>query len=336
MTIDRAREEAAAWRARLDAPDCSLLERDEFERWKSASPLNAQAFAAVEALSRRLLQQVTIDSRLKALADSAYALGAADTRVVARAPRRRRAVLAMAASVALAAVGVQLLRISPEAVIDEAEHATGPRQRQDVALADGSLVQLDADSVIKVRFTGRERRIDLERGRAVFEVAHDASKPFIVSVGGEEVKALGTRFQVQLQRQSVDVVLMQGSVLVSDSSQLAEGQQRLVPGQGLSMQAGSPASSWLRRDVDLQVATSWARGRLLFRSTELADALVEINRYSTRPVVLGDPGLAGLPVSGNFLVGESDLAVSAFAAVLPIEIVQGEKEIILFRRRDNS
>ena len=88
-----------------------------------------------------------------------------------------------------------------------------------------------------------------------------------------------------------------------------------------------------KRAVDAQMATSWSRGRLVFRGTPLGEALQEVNRYGSRKVRLGDPDLAELPVGGNFIAGETDLIVSAFAAALPLRVAEGSTgEIILFRR----
>jgi transmembrane sensor len=89
----------------------------------------------------------------------------------------------------------------------------------------------------------------------------------------------------------------------------------------------------VKRAVDAQAVTSWSRGRLVFRGTPLGEALQEVNRYGSRKVRLGDPDLAELPVGGNFIAGETDLIVSAFAAVLPLRVAEGSTgEIILFRR----
>ena len=83
--------------------------------------------------------------------------------------------------------------------------------------------------------------------------------------------------------------------------------------------------------------TSWRQGRHLFRATPLAEAVEEVNRYASRKVRLGDPALAELQVGGNFIAGDSEQIVAAFAAVLPVRIVQGgNNEIILFHSSDSS
>ena len=89
----------------------------------------------------------------------------------------------------------------------------------------------------------------------------------------------------------------------------------------------------VKTTVDSYMATSWSRGRLVFRGTPLGEAIEEVNRYSTRKVRLADPSLASLPVGGNFIAGDSELILSAFAAALPLRSVDGGGgEILLFRR----
>jgi transmembrane sensor len=87
------------------------------------------------------------------------------------------------------------------------------------------------------------------------------------------------------------------------------------------------------RTVDARVATSWSLGRLVFRGTRLADALQQVNRYAATKVRLADLSLADMPVSGNFVVGDSEAVVAAFAAVLPLEIAASGDELLLYRRQ---
>jgi transmembrane sensor len=125
----------------------------------------------------------------------------------------------------------------------------------------------------------------------------------------------------------VVVVLTEGSVSVTQ----AGWQGRLTPGEQLTLQGAGTAP--VKLSVDTHLATSWARGRLVFRGTPLAEALEEVNRYSTRKLRLADPSLASLPVGGSFIAGDSELVLSAFVAALPLRAVEGGGgEILLFRR----
>jgi transmembrane sensor len=329
--LDHTLEQAARWRARLASPDCTEADRCDFRRWQVTDQSHARAYAAMQRLADSLALLIATDPRLTAMADKAYAARA--TRFDATRDFFRRAAfpLGLAASILIAFLAV---RFGP-AVTDSAgpatEYVTAPGEQRQLTLDDGSVVHLDVDSRIDVRMTKNERKIELLSGRALFEVAHDASKPFAVSAGNSRVVALGTRFQVLRAQQHVVVTLAEGSVAVT-RTQPGQGQQdRLRPGEELSF--GSDATTWVKRTVDPVIATSWSRGRLIFRSTPLAEAVEEINRYAARKVRLGDPCLARLTIAGNFIAGDSKPIVEALAAVLPLRVVEvSGDELVLFPR----
>jgi transmembrane sensor len=242
---------------------------------------------------------------------------------------------ALAASIAIAAVTVRLAVDFKDSAVPPVVYTTTPEARRDITLADGTVVYLDVASEISVRITATERQIALVEGRALFEVAHDAMRPFVVSAADSRTTALGTRFQVQRDGQNVTVTLAEGKVAVTGRSESSPWQETLVPGEQITVgaedstaQSGTPR----KRAVDAGMSTSWTRGRLVFHGTPLDEALAEVNRYSDRKVRLGDPDLAGLTVAGNFIAGDSEAVVTAFAAVLPIRAVDGGGELILFRR----
>jgi transmembrane sensor len=167
----------------------------------------------------------------------------------------------------------------------------------------------------------------------LFQVAHDATRPFSVSTETSRTTALGTQFQVQRDDDHVVVTLAEGSVAVEGSAHggSASWQDQLRPGEQLSIDAKTAERSL--HIVDTQLVTSWTLGRHVFRATPLHEALDEVNRYASKKVRLGDPSLADLPVAGNFVAGDSEVVVEAFSAVLPLRVVKGgEQELILFRR----
>jgi transmembrane sensor len=330
-------DRAAYWHARLGAPDCTDGERAEFERWWLASPAHARAYSVAEALSAEVSCAAEPGSRLERMADEAFAMGRETSlaKVVplqARKPRRRWLVpAALAASVVIAAVTVRLAADFKDAAAVPAVVYSTEAERRDVSLSDGSVVSLDVASEISVRITETERQIVLVEGRAVFDVAHDAMRPFVVSAAGSRTTALGTRFQVQRDGQSVVVTLAEGKVAVTGRTDSTAWQETLVPGEEISIDPEAGAMP-RKRAVDAGMSTAWTRGRLVFLGTPLDEAIAEVNRYSDRKVRLGDPDLARLAVAGNFIAGDSEAAVSAFAAMLPIRAVDGGSEIILFRR----
>jgi transmembrane sensor len=340
-TDERIRTEAARWHARLAADDCTNSDRIEFQRWWARHPRHAAAYQQAEGVAAKLAERSSLDARLMAMADDAFAMGANDApyetesdaggaAAARRAPRHARrwwVPASLAATIVMAFVSVRLAgyRVTAAPPIT---YASSEQSRRDVTLPDGSSVQLDVDSEIRVTFAERRRDIVLVDGRALFVVAKDAARPFVVSAGEAHTTALGTRFQVQREGQQVLVTLTEGAVAVTSD---AGRRETLSPGEQISLSTDGQVHE--KRAVDAQAVTSWSRGRLAFRNTPLGDALQEVNRYGTRKVRLGDPELADLPVDGNFIAGETESIVSAFVAALPLRVAADSTgEIILFRR----
>lgn len=327
MENERTLREAAGWHARLHAPDCTDEDRLAFEHWRRSNVAHARAFEMAQRMSARL-DSLREDPRVRAMAQQARADGDAHR------PARWMLPAALAASVALAMV---TLRFLPDMFAGDAAVAyeSSADQTRTVTLQDGSTVQLDVGTRITVQMSTDHRRINLLSGRAMFDVAHDRSRPFAVTAAQARTTALGTRFQVQLQTDQVVVTLAQGSVAIDDQSRTRGWHEQLRPGEQLSVDM---KTAMLKKTaVDASVATSWTRGRHLFRGTPLRDAIEEVNRYAHKKVRLGDPSLGALAVGGNFIAGDSELIVGAFAAVLPLSVVDdGNKEIILFRRHETQ
>jgi transmembrane sensor len=333
----RTLDEAARWYARLQAADCSLQERAAFRKWKEADERHALAYEQACQAAAGIDQLMALDPRMQALLDEALipAVAPGVVEPVSHIARVRRWAIpaALAASVALAFVSLLLVgqaTRAPDGVVLQAEAA--PRTFK---LEDGSTVQMDVNTKVRVWMTAQQREVTLEAGRAMFEVAHDRSRPFSVTAATSRTTALGTQFQVELDRSEVVVTLAEGSVAIHNEGPAQIWQEQLHPGEQLRIDVASAARD--KQVVDASVVTSWTRGRLVFRNTRLADAIEQVNRYSTKKVRLADPSLSELHVAGNFIAGDSDLIVDALASALPLRVVEGgEKEIILFRRYDDS
>jgi transmembrane sensor len=323
---------AARWYARIHAPDCTGRDREEFEAWLRGSPDHWRAYADAEQTVRLFDELLQNDPQVRALADAARG-PRADA-----APRRWKAPAALAASLIIALVAVRLGGVDRDAPAAE-RFATSVLEQRDITLADSSVVHLDVGSEIAVNMTEHGREITLTRGRAMFDVAKDWKRPFVVTAGGTRTTALGTKFQIEHSAERVVVVLTEGSVSVTPdrlpSDDPAAWEERLAPNERLSFEEGRDRP--VKTTVDTYMATSWSRGRLVFRGTPLAEAIEEVNRYSTRKLRLADPSLASLTVGGNFIAGDSELILSAFAAALPLRSVDGGGgEILLFRRYESG
>ena len=180
-------------------------------------------------------------------------------------------------------------------------------------LPDGSVVKLSADSAVEVSFSSRQRSVLLTRGEANFEVAKNMSRPFVVRVESVYVRAVGTAFDVRLLSDSINVLVTEGRVWVSDSSSgrsllAATGQGAspvLSAGQGLRVRrsaAGnsSAAAATVFSPEEMKEALAWEERRLFFHDDRLADIVAEFNRFNRHRLAIGSPELAERKFGGTF------------------------------------
>lgn len=232
--------------------------------------------------------------------------------------------LAAAAAFALAWVGFQVF----DGPRPTAETAVGAFQR--LELADGSVVQLNTDSAVRVRFADDARRVELLRGEAYFSVAKDPTRPFTVNAGPVAVRAVGTAFNVRLRPEAVEVLVTKGKVAVRDMTNdrspqitdpdsagtassgnsspvsgflLGAGERALVPMPTTQAAVTATPVSAVVEPVDepaIERALAWQERRLEFDATPLAEVVAEFNRYNHHQLVIADPWLAGKQFGGAF------------------------------------
>ncbi|PWK81827.1 FecR family protein [Fulvimonas soli] len=314
-------EQAERWFARLRADDCAAADRRAFEDWRASDPRHAEAYDETRRLWAGMLP-LAADAEVAAWRRQARA--AADR---PRAPRLRRPLLGLAAAaamLALAAGGYLAWRTQapPPAV---ARYATAAGEVRALVLADGSRLTLNADTVLEASMGAQARTVYLRRGEAVFDVVHEAARPFVVHAAGNVIRDIGTRFDVELDGARTDITVAEGIVNVTrdgKTATLAHGEQ-LAVGEGL----------WRRRSIDPSVATGWTQGMLVFRQTPLEEAVAQANRYGRGRLVVEDPSLAQLPISGDFHAGETDSLVHALESAFPIRARRGAGDVIRLSRR---
>ena len=312
IRVETAETEAAAWHARLGA---SRVDPDTIERffaWRQ-EPANAEAYQRVE--------KVWTDSgAFERDPLITQALEAAMSRKSARrpGPGLSRGLAGVAAIGVAAALGLGLwVWIDGRGV-----YATSVGEQKVVQLADGSSVRLDTGSRVRVRFDDARRRVELEQGQALFTVAHDAGRPFVVAAGAARVTAVGTVFDVRREAGEVRVTLVSGAVDVEAGQ--GRGKERMVAGR----QARVGPERIRTAAVDVATAISWTEGRVVFRGTPLKAAVAEVNRYLTHKIVLDAPGLEAEPVSGVFKTGDRDAFVSAATTALRLRAAANEDEAV--------
>lgn len=295
----RLSDEAIDWLARLGSGHATPKDRLAFLRWRQRSA--AHEAAAVEA--ETLLRAVGETRQ----ADQLRRHGA----LLTRRPVGRRVLFAGAAAASLAVVAVGLPSLGPLSAL-YADYATGVGGRKRVALADGSVAILNTATAISVDYSGKERRVTLHDGEALFEVAKDASRPFIVVAGDVEVRAVGTAFVVRLK----EVTVSEGTVDVAIGGRPPI---RVVAGQRLDLGEGD---RFKLSTVDIDAATAWQRGKLIFNRRPLESVIAELQRYRAgRVVVLGDR-LKALEVTGVFDLDDTDRILRTIEETTKARVVQ--------------
>ena len=301
---ERIRREAADWAVRMDGPEAERV-RLPFERWRAADPRHRRVYAEMEEI-RRLAR------RLGEMPSGQAHLARRSSFVVTR----RWRVAAMAASVLLVVGGgVSLWRLRDAPLPGPVSLATRVGELRHVVLADGTRVTLDTDSAVEERFTASERLVRLVRGRARFDVAPGVGRPFMVAAGDRIILDRGTVFDVGMGREGVKVTLLRGAVEVRGSAAGGGGAApvRLVPGQvfASAASAGAPLVSAAPRGGE-----QWVSGMLSFDGAALGDVVAEANRDSAHRIVLGDPALASLRVTGTFRAGPAETLAPVLATAL--------------------
>jgi transmembrane sensor len=215
-------------------------------------------------------------------------------------------------------------------------YATGIGEQRTIRLPDSSLVDLNACSVIKVRFSRNMRTVQLVEGQALFHVAKDTHRPFIVHSGGLAVRAVGTEFDVYRKRTGTVVTVLEGRVAIEgrdregDVSPTSPPEATLSAGEQLTV---TNAITTLRpRLADVSAATAWTQRRFVFEDTPLADVAEEFNRYSARRLIIEDPELARQQISGIYSSTNPSPLIGFLSAQPQLEVTETEHEIRVKRR----
>jgi transmembrane sensor len=199
---------------------------------------------------------------------------------------------------------------------------------QRVSLADGSRITLNTDSEVRVALDDRERHVRLDQGEAFFQVAKDASRPFIVGVDGTRVIAVGTAFSVRRNGDEVLVVVTEGEVKIESTNR---GPVH-VPAGNLARTRRDQITLQPQAAVELDAALSWRTGFLVFRETPLTVAAAEFNRYNARKIVVADAGVGSIRLSGKFRSTQHDAFIRLLEAGFPVRVQQAGDQVILTRR----
>lgn len=311
--------QAAEWLVRLDDEEASLRDYELFLRWRNQSTPHRAAFERLSADWGAL-------DRLEGLNDYAAVMDYAQTARLDEPRRERRWFLGLAASLVLAAgaVGLGAMKGLSPADDEATTHHTMVGERESIRLADGTLVELNTNSLIQVRYSASAREVRLMQGEAYFDVARDVSRPFSVFAGKGVVTALGTAFTVRMREEEVDVMVSTGHVSLAVLDGVALGGARplaeLKAGQDALIARQEVAEV---RDLGLEELSrklSWRSGILAFRGEPLADVVADMSRYTAIRIDIDDEALRGLPVDGYFRIGEIDAMLEALEIMAGLRV----------------
>jgi transmembrane sensor len=300
---------AAAWHARIDAPD---MDWARFGDWLAADPSHRAAYDSVALL----------DAEIGAAAPAiAAVLPANDDRLADRPPVARSSRWrwmaggtggALAAGLALLFVMSPVANTGDRAVL----YATNAGDTRAITLADGSAMRLDRGSRVSVS-GGTTPLIEIADGAASFSVRHDPSRTVIVRAGGYDIQDIGTRFAVVNAQGRISVAVAEGSVRVSPHVDDGSPPTTLTAGQRIDI---DPAVGIAERRTVLPASVAdWSDGRLDYDGAPLTLVVADISRYARAPLVV-DPSAAGLVFSGVLTIGDGSRLLDQLRAVLPLRL----------------
>jgi transmembrane sensor len=312
---ERIRERAARWAiARREHETWTESNQVELNSWLAQSPVHMVSYLRIQSAWDR--------------ADRLAAMRTPSNRT--RIDQARPLILRFSMVVlALAIVGlVAFAIVLPKS--GEKAFSTPIGGHATVTLADGSQIELNTSTAIRVSDDTTERAVWLDRGEAYFSVKHDPTRPLIVLVNGHRIVDVGTKFLVREERTQVRVSLIEGSVNFESASERSKSSTTLEPGDVVVATANS--LSMTRQPVaKLADELGWRTGLVIFKHASLSDAVMEINRYGQKKVVIADPGVGDLKISGAFPVRDADLFARVARIALGVRVEDRHDTIVISR-----
>lgn len=323
-------EQACVWISRIDR-GLNELETQQLCTWAQANQSNKKALFEMA----ELWDDMSALNELSALFPLKAGSSEKTERRVWSPPVRWSIAASFASAIVIASSWLfsQSLHHQGIAVAQHSHyHETGIGEQRPVTLQDGSVVHLNTNTVVSVDFNGTSRNINLLRGEAHFDVAHNPDRPFIVSAAGKEVTAIGTAFNVEIfEQSSIEVLVTEGKVLV----EATENEQTDVvssPSDSLHtfMIAGDKAefsdvtaAEKTRLSLDqVQKDLAWQQGMLVFQGESLSEVLLEVSRYTQAEFEVLDDDIKQTRVAGYFKVGDTQGLLRALKNNFAISSVQ--------------
>lgn len=344
-------DQACAWIARLRSDAVTSSDHREFSRWLSSSAQNRHAFDEMAELWGDLgaLKHMPVDELFPESVPTSEPARTQPTQTQATRITKAKSPAAtagrgwdfaqwlmgggLAAACLVAALWVGNHWLGGEGAREQV-YLTKVGETRTVALPDGSQVQLNTNTELRVAFSRGERNTRLLRGEAYFDVARQTARPFTVAAGSANVRVLGTAFNVERNPGNTRVSVTDGVVAVSET-QSTPGLQpesvKLVKNQKVSVSGGGLGE--VGRTSKEEVL-DWTHGVLVFEQTPLAEALEELNRYLKVPAAAA-PSVSERKISGTFELTDPDSTLKAIATALNLQQDHSDPNLTLLSPKPN-
>jgi len=250
---------------------------------------------------------------------------------------RRSWVAAASILLVVIGVGVEYRHSAPQ------HYETGIGEQRDVLLVDGSRIILNTNTSVYVRYSKERRYLVLERGEALFSVAHNAARPFDVEAAGTLTRAIGTEFNVDMSSANVTVSVLEGVVQVSTPDSSVDGRPSVADisaathpraeaiAKGQAIEFRPTEHRLVPEKANLGRIDAWRTRRIEFSNTPLAEAVEEFNRYSSTRIVIGSRSLADRRVSGVFHISDKKGFIYSLHEALGVEAHSSLNEVVLIQ-----
>ena len=325
--------EAALWAARADR-GLSTDEDEVLDAWLAEDVRHVGAFAKARAVSllteRTRAFGVGADKMLTQMEDEAVPERGFSRPAQPMSALSRRHALWMSAAAATAGFWFALKAL-PHYLL-ERSYETGIGETKVVPLEDGSLVTLNTQSRITVAYSPERRDLNLVRGEALFDVAKDNARPFVVLAGGMQVRAVGTSFTVKLvPNEPVQVLVREGVVEVKRPDVPTAPPVRVSAGSQAVASDNAPIVAASLSPPEVNKALAWQIGRIAFEGETLRKATEEFARYSDTRIVIDDPAVANMTITGLFVSNDPVGFAKAVALSLNLHARVSAGEVHLSR-----
>ena len=309
-------EIASVWLERVHAGNWEERDQAELNAWLAESSAHRAAYW-------RLEDAWSHAARLTALRTHG---------VQPEAGRRFLPLLARSAAVIIACVAMGIMGakylLSPEA----RTYATGLGGHKVVVLQDGSRIELNTDTILRVAAATDERTVWLDKGEAYFQIRHNVVHPLVVFAAGHRITDLGTKFLIRQDEGRIEVALLEGRArLDTDNASASHARSAVLTPGDVAVATADTLAVTQRPTQKLSNELGWRQGLLIFTETSLGDAAAEFNRYNATKLVVSDAAVARMKINGTFPISGAEMFARVAQHILQVQAVRRGNEVVISR-----